>query len=77
MNPTRSQKLNRFIVKGYFSKLKVFIMLLDILDRHEHIYSIGEKQSRLLSINKEPKVLAQKGSKRFTLLPMSMGRMPQ
>jgi hypothetical protein len=58
-----AQKLNRFILKDYFDKLKQLLMQLDITDKPEHIYSADGNRCRLRP-NKVPKVLDQKGARR-------------
>jgi hypothetical protein len=58
-----AQKLNQFIVKDYFDKLKELLMRLDIMDKPEWIYNVDEKGCRLC-LNIEPKVQGQEGAKR-------------
>jgi hypothetical protein len=58
-----AQKLNRFIVKDNFDKINELLMRLDIIDKPERIYIVDETECRL-RLNKEPKLLGQKGAKR-------------
>jgi hypothetical protein len=40
-------KVNRFIVKDYFDKLRELLMQLDIMDKLGRIYSVDLKESNL------------------------------
>jgi hypothetical protein len=42
-NPGRDQKLNRFIVKDCFAKLKITMEELGIMNKPEGIYNVDEK----------------------------------
>jgi hypothetical protein len=57
-----AQKLNRFIVKDYFDEFKELLMRLDIMDKPEQIDNTDGKGCRL-RLNKESKVIGQKGAK--------------
>jgi hypothetical protein len=62
-----AQKLNRFIVKEYFVKLKELLMRLDIMDKPEWIYNVDERGCSL-RLHKEPKVLDEKEAKRVHIV---------
>lgn len=49
MNPARAQKMNRFIVNDYFTKLKAVITRLELFDKPGDIYNMDEKGCRLTS----------------------------
>lgn len=72
MNPARAQKLNKFIVKDYFDKLKGVLQELDLMDKPERIYNIDEKGCRL-SLHHQQTVLAKKGAKRVHLVAPEHG----
>jgi hypothetical protein len=42
-----AQKLNQFIVKDYFDKLKELLMRFDIIDKTERIYIVDEEGCKL------------------------------
>ncbi|KAK9679761.1 DDE superfamily endonuclease [Popillia japonica] len=66
MNPARAQKMNRFIVNDYFSKLKDIFIKLELFDKPGNVYNMDEKGCRL-TIHKQQTVLARKGAKRVHL----------
>ena len=47
MNSARAQKLNRFIVRDHFSKLKETIESMELFDQPQKIYNLDEKVCRL------------------------------
>jgi hypothetical protein len=47
-------------------------MPLDIMDKTEWIYTVDEKECRL-RLNKQPKVLSQKGAKRVHIVAHEHG----
>lgn len=63
LNPSRAQKLNRFIVNDHFEKLKNVMIEMDVMQKPQSIYNVDEKGNRLC-LHKAPLVLARKGSKR-------------
>jgi hypothetical protein len=44
-----AKKLNRFIVKDYFNKLKELLVQLNIMDKPEWIYIVDEKDAGCIS----------------------------
>ncbi|KAI4455501.1 hypothetical protein MML48_9g00007999 [Holotrichia oblita] len=72
MNPARPQKLNKFIIKDYFDKLKTVLQELDLTDKSERIYNVDEKGCRL-TLHHQQTVLAQKGAKRVYLVAPEHG----
>ncbi|XP_072375567.1 uncharacterized protein, partial [Diabrotica undecimpunctata] len=72
MNPARAQKLNKFIVKDYFDKLRGVLQELDLIDKPERIYNVDEKGCRL-SLHHQQTVLAKKGAKRVHLVAPEHG----
>ena len=66
LNPARAQKLNRFIVKDYFDKLKSVMLEIGVMQKPQSIYNVDEKGNRLC-LHKAPVVLARKGVKRCLL----------
>ncbi|XP_046975196.1 uncharacterized protein LOC124541384 [Vanessa cardui] len=64
MNPSRAQKLNKFIVSDHFDKLKNLREELHIENRPECLYNMDEKSCRI-SLHHQQTVLAQKGIKRL------------
>lgn len=72
MNPARAQKLNKFIVKDYFEKLKTVLQELDLMDKPERIYNVDEKGCRL-TLHHQQTVLAKKGAKRVHLVAPEHG----
>lgn len=62
MNPARPQKLNKFIVGDYFSKLRDTFAELNIMDKPQNVFNIDEKGCRL-TIHYEKSVLTQRGQK--------------
>lgn len=73
MNPARAQKLNKFIVGDYFTKLRQTLLDLDLMDKPEKIFNIDEKGCRL-SLHHQQNVLAQKGTKRVHLVAPEHGQ---
>lgn len=67
LNPARAQKLNKFVVSDYFSKLKKIMDENDFFNRPEKIYNIDEKGCQL-KLHKAPEVLAERGIKRVHLM---------
>lgn len=72
MNPARAQKLNKFIIKDYFDKLKTVLQELDLMDKPERIYNVDEKGCRL-TLHHQQTVLAKKGAKRVHLVAPEHG----
>ncbi|XP_047535783.1 uncharacterized protein LOC125070127 [Vanessa atalanta] len=64
MNPSRAQKLNKFIVSDHFDKVKSLREKLHIENRPECLYNMDEKSCRI-SLHHQQTVLAQKGIKRL------------
>ena len=67
MNPVRAQKLNRFIVNDYFSKLEKVLEELQLFDKPDRIYNMDEKGCQLM-LHHQQKVLTQTGAKRVHLV---------
>lgn len=63
LNPSRAQKVNKFIVDDHFTKLEEIMRSLNIMEHPERIYNIDEKGCRLC-LHHQQKVLAAKGSRR-------------
>ncbi|KAK9679583.1 hypothetical protein QE152_g39876 [Popillia japonica] len=72
MNPARAQKLNKFVIKYYFDKLKTVLQELDLMDKPESIFNIDEKGCRL-TLHHQQAVLAKKGTKRMHLVAPEHG----
>jgi len=72
MNPARAQKLNRFIVNDYFTKMERVQTELQLFDKPERIFNMDEKGCQL-SLHHQQKVLAKKGSKRVHLVAPEHG----
>lgn len=72
MNPARAQKLNKFIVNDYFSKLKNILLELNLMNSPEKIFNVDEKGCRL-SLHHQQSVLAKKGAKRVHLVAPEHG----
>ncbi|KAI4464238.1 hypothetical protein MML48_3g00009674 [Holotrichia oblita] len=72
MNPARAQKLNKFIIKDYFEKLKTVLQELDLMDEPERIYNVDEKGCRL-TLHHQQTVLAKKGAKLVHLVAPEHG----
>lgn len=72
MNQARAQKLNRFIVSDYFTKLKKFLSEMEIFDKPERIYNMDEKGCQL-AVHHQQKVLAKTGVKRVQLVAPEHG----
>lgn len=67
MNAARAQKMNRFIVKDYFTKLNEIYETMGLKNKPERIYNMDEKGCRL-TIHHQQTVLARKGTKRLHLI---------
>lgn len=67
LNPARAQKVNRYIVADYFSKLKDVLLQRNLMNEPQRIYNIDEKGCRL-TIHHQQQVLARKGVKRVHLV---------
>jgi len=72
MNPARAQKLNRFIVRDHFSKLKDTLENMRLLDQPHRIYNLDEKGCRL-ALHHQQSVIAKKGQKRVHLVAPEHG----
>lgn len=72
MNPARAQKLNRFIVNDYFSKLEKVLSSMELFDKPHRIYNMDEKGCQL-AVHHQQKVLAQKGGKRVHVVAPEHG----
>ena len=72
MNPARAQKLNRFIVNDYFTKMERVQTELQLFDKPDRIFNMDEKGCQL-SLHHQQKVLAKKGSKRVHLVAPEHG----
>lgn len=72
MNPARSQKLNKFIVRDYFQKLKSVLEKYDLKHAPDKIFNLDEKGCRL-TLHHQQSVLALKGSKRVHLVSQEHG----
>lgn len=62
LNPARAKKLNKFIVNDHFETLKKVLTDNQLFHSPEETFNMDEKGGRLY-LNKDPKVLAKKGSK--------------
>ena len=62
MDPARAQKLNRFIVRDHFLKLKETLEILELFDQPHRIYNLDEKGCRL-ALHHQQSVIAKKGQK--------------
>lgn len=67
MNAARAAKLNRFIVKDYFEKLRDVMIESAVIDKPQCIFNMDEKGCRL-NLHKQQMVLAKKGSKRVHMI---------
>ena len=72
MNPARAQKLNRFIVRDHFLKLKETLENLELFDQPHRIYNLDEKGCRL-ALHHQQSVIAKKGQKRVHLVAPEHG----
>jgi len=72
MNPARAQKLNRFIVDDYFTKMERVQTDLQLFDKPNKIFNMDEKGCQL-SLHHPQNVLAKKGSKRVHLVAPEHG----
>ena len=72
INPARAQKLNWFIVRDHFLKLKVTLKILELFDQPHRIYNLDEKGCRL-SLHHQQSVIAKKGQKRVHLVAPEHG----
>jgi hypothetical protein len=72
MNPARAQKLNRFIVNDYFTKLEKIMTELQLFDKADRIYNIDEKGCQL-ALHHQQTVLTKKGAKRVHLVAPEHG----
>ena len=66
MNPASVQKLNRFIVRDHFLKLKETLENLELLDQPHRIYNLNEKGCRL-ALHHQQSIIAKKGQKESIL----------
>jgi hypothetical protein len=53
MNPARAQKLNRFIVNDYFTKLEKIVADYQLFDKPDKIFSMDEKGCQLSLHNQQ------------------------
>lgn len=67
MNPARAQKLNKPIVDKHFKAIRKIYDELNVDQHPERLYNVDEKGCRL-TIHKQQKVLAAKGSRRVHLI---------
>lgn len=67
MNPARSQKLNRFIVKDYFETLHNLLETFGFKYSPDRLFNMDEKGCRL-TLHHQQSVLALKGSRRVHLV---------
>lgn len=67
LNPARAQKLNRYIVDDYFTKLGSLLDRTGLKHRPEKLYNMDEKGCRL-TLHHQQRVLAQKGSRRVHIV---------
>jgi len=72
MNPARAQKLNRFVVNDYFTKIERVQTELQLFHKPERIFNMDEKGCQL-SLHHQQKILAKKGSKRVHLVAAEHG----
>ena len=72
MNPARAQKLNRFIVNDYFTKLEKVMTELQLFDKPDRTYNMDEKGCQL-ALHHQQKVLTKKGTKRLHLVAPEQG----
>ncbi|KAJ8896305.1 hypothetical protein PR048_001649 [Dryococelus australis] len=63
LNPGRTSKLNCYIVKDYFAKLRDVMLEWDVADKSNLIYNVGEKGCKL-TLHRQQQVFARKGVKR-------------
>jgi len=73
LNPGIVQNLNHFIVDDYFSKLKMTVEELGVMNKPECIYIVHEKGCRLC-LHKRPLVMIQKGRKCLNLVAAEHGK---
>ncbi|CAB3262426.1 unnamed protein product [Arctia plantaginis] len=67
MNPARAQKLNKHIVDKHFKAIREIYDELNIDQHPERLYNVDEKGCRL-TIHRQKKVLAGRGSRRVHLI---------
>ncbi|KAJ8941509.1 hypothetical protein NQ314_010378 [Rhamnusium bicolor] len=67
MNPAMAQKLNKFIVNDYFTKLESILDEMDLKNKPERIFNMDEKGC-WLTLHHQQIVLAKKGVKRLHLV---------
>lgn len=67
LNPARAQKLNRFIVADYFTKLENVLVNLELMNKPQQIFNMDEKGCRL-TIHHQQKVLSRRGVKRVHMI---------
>jgi len=72
MNPAQVQKLNRFIVNDYFTKLERVQTHLQHFDKLQRIFNMDEKGCQLL-LHHQRRVLAKKVSKRVHVVAPEHG----
>jgi hypothetical protein len=72
MNTGRAMKLNRFIVKYHFTKLKDVMNDIEVMSKPERIYNMDDKGCRL-TIHHQQTVLARKGAKIVNLIAPEHG----
>jgi hypothetical protein len=70
VDPWNSIKM--FLCKDNYDILKELLMQLFIMDKPELIYNAEEKEC-MLRLNKEPKVLDQKGARRVHIVAHEHG----
>ncbi|KAJ8937876.1 hypothetical protein NQ314_011679 [Rhamnusium bicolor] len=67
MNPARAQKLNKYIVNDYFTKLESILDKMNLKNKPERIFNMDEKGCRL-TLHHQQIVLSKKGIKRLHLV---------
>ena len=67
INPGRAAKLNPYIVKDYFDKLKDIMEKKNFFDKPQCIFNMDEKGCRL-TLHHQQQVMARKGTKRVHLI---------
>ena len=67
INPGRAAKLNPYIVKDYFDKLKDIMEKNNFFDKPQCIFNMDEKGCRL-TLHHQQQVMARKGTKRVHLI---------
>lgn len=67
LNPARAQKLNRYIVDDYFTKLGNLLTRTGLKNRPEKLYNMDEKGCRL-TLHHQQRVLAEKGTRKVHLV---------